>query len=198
MQWRITHESTYQQYLQSLSPKEDLYNSIKAYKKVGYSDSFWVEVLAGRNDSAIVRRRVSPDTHYVYKGLAFATFLLMPEDISHRVNDLYREIRTTRPLPRHANIIPPAEILVTTENIPDNGESLVCGILYPSKNGSLEAQIETAIKSAARLALRDIVRWRFQMASAVAHTHLAAHTYHMDIKPANFLLNDNRDLLLID
>jgi serine/threonine protein kinase len=36
------------------------------------------------------------------------------------------------------------------------------------------------------------------MAAAVAHTHLVAHTYHMDIKPGNFLLDDDWNLLLID
>lgn len=36
------------------------------------------------------------------------------------------------------------------------------------------------------------------MAAAVAHTHLVAHTYHMDIKPGNFLLDEESNLVLID
>ncbi|KFY34393.1 hypothetical protein V494_06808 [Pseudogymnoascus sp. VKM F-4513 (FW-928)] len=36
------------------------------------------------------------------------------------------------------------------------------------------------------------------MAAAVAHTHFVAHTYHMDIKPGNFLLDEERNLVLID
>ena len=37
-----------------------------------------------------------------------------------------------------------------------------------------------------------------QMAAAVEHTHLVAHTYHMDIKPGNFLLDEDSNLVLID
>lgn len=36
------------------------------------------------------------------------------------------------------------------------------------------------------------------MAAAIAHTHLVAHTYHMDIKPGNFLLDEDSNLVLID
>ena len=36
------------------------------------------------------------------------------------------------------------------------------------------------------------------MAAALPHTHFVAHTYHMDIKPGNFILDQNLDLVLID
>jgi hypothetical protein len=36
------------------------------------------------------------------------------------------------------------------------------------------------------------------MAAAVAHTHFIAHTSHMDLKPGNFLLDADFDLVLID
>ncbi|KUJ11612.1 uncharacterized protein LY89DRAFT_739039 [Mollisia scopiformis] len=36
------------------------------------------------------------------------------------------------------------------------------------------------------------------MAAALAHTHFVAHTYHMDIKPANFLIDADFHLVLID
>jgi serine/threonine protein kinase len=36
------------------------------------------------------------------------------------------------------------------------------------------------------------------MSLAIAHTHRVLHTSHMDIKPANFLLDDNDNLILID
>ncbi len=42
------------------------------------------------------------------------------------------------------------------------------------------------------------VAWCFQMTSAIAHTHFTAHTFHMDIKPANFVLDAHEDLILID
>jgi hypothetical protein len=36
------------------------------------------------------------------------------------------------------------------------------------------------------------------MASGISHTHFTAHTFHMDIKLANFVLDANQDLILID
>lgn len=36
------------------------------------------------------------------------------------------------------------------------------------------------------------------MTAAVAHTHLVAHTFHMDIKPGNFIIDDNNNVVLID
>lgn len=36
------------------------------------------------------------------------------------------------------------------------------------------------------------------MASAIAHTQFTAHTFHMDIKPANLVLNSRKELMLID
>jgi len=36
------------------------------------------------------------------------------------------------------------------------------------------------------------------LATAIVHTHFVAHTFHMDIKPANFVVNANRDLILLD
>jgi serine/threonine protein kinase len=36
------------------------------------------------------------------------------------------------------------------------------------------------------------------MASAIFHIHFIVYTFHIDIKPANFLLDTNKDLILID
>lgn len=36
------------------------------------------------------------------------------------------------------------------------------------------------------------------MAAALAHTHLVAHTCHMDVKPGNCILDDDSNLVLID
>lgn len=33
------------------------------------------------------------------------------------------------------------------------------------------------------------------MALAISHAHFTAHTFHMDIKPANFVLDANKDLM---
>jgi serine/threonine protein kinase len=49
-----------------------------------------------------------------------------------------------------------------------------------------------------RLPLMNKAIWCFPMASAISHTHFTAHTFHMDIKPVNFVLDANKDLILID
>ncbi|KAI9715013.1 MAG: hypothetical protein M1812_006227 [Candelaria pacifica] len=36
------------------------------------------------------------------------------------------------------------------------------------------------------------------MSLAIAHTHRVMHTFHMDIKPGNFIVDDEENLLLID
>jgi serine/threonine protein kinase len=50
----------------------------------------------------------------------------------------------------------------------------------------------------APLTLRDIAKWCHQMALAVSHTHFEANAYHMGFKLSNFLMNDRKDLVLID
>jgi hypothetical protein len=90
-------------------------------------------------------------------------------------------------------------MLVTARRIEDQAQALVCGTLYPfMEEGTLDDQVEKSQTAGIRLALADKAIWCFQMASAISHTHFIALTYHMDIKPANFLVNDNRDLILID
>ena len=40
--------------------------------------------------------------------------------------------------------------------------------------------------------------WCAQMVVAVKHAHYVGRTYHMDIKPGNFLISDEDSLVLID
>jgi serine/threonine protein kinase len=66
------------------------------------------------------------------------------------------------------------------------------------KNGSLDGVIEKHETTKARLPLPDKAKWCHQMAIALSHTHFNANIYNMDIKPNNFLLDANNDLILID
>lgn len=66
------------------------------------------------------------------------------------------------------------------------------------KNGSLDQAVDKCETTKVRLPLGDKAKWCHQMALAIAHTHFTANTYHMDIKLGNFLLDDNKDLILID
>ncbi|KAL8992854.1 MAG: hypothetical protein Q9169_006787 [Polycauliona sp. 2 TL-2023] len=93
----------------------------------------------------------------------------------------------------------PPKTFVTSSKVVGDHQGFVCGALYPyMEHGTLDDQIETTTVTAARLPLVDKAVWCWQMASAVTQTHHVASTFHMDIKPANFLLDARRDLILID
>lgn len=101
-------------------------------------------------------------------------------------------------MPLHPNIMTPAQTFVTVCKSGDH-RPFVCGSLHPFlPNGSLAGHIEKYNKSGERLPLLCKAQWCYQMAAAIAHTHFVAHTYHMDIKPGNFLLDADFNLVLID
>ncbi|KAI4099306.1 MAG: hypothetical protein L6R37_006018 [Teloschistes peruensis] len=111
----------------------------------------------------------------------------------------YHEIRTISLLQEHPHITAPPKTFVTVTRLGNDQRAFVCGALYPfMEHGTLDDQIQHMAAVEARLPLLEKAKWCFQMASAITHTNFIAHTFHMDIKPANFLLNTHKDLLLID
>lgn len=110
----------------------------------------------------------------------------------------YQSIKFVSNMPPHPNIMAPAQTFVT---VCKSGDDIpfVCGSLHPClPNGSLAGHIEKYNESGERLPLFCKAQWCDQMAAAIAHTHFVAHTYHMDIKPGNFLLDADFNLVLID
>lgn len=202
-QWRVSHESSYKLYIGPLIPIDTLLADEEARPKimgsVDYSSLIQIRRLGGRGNTALVRRCLSSNELYVFKGVNFGSFLESPADFIHQRDICYHEIRTTCSLPRHPNINPPPSMLVTARKIEDKAQALVCGTLYPfMEGGTLDDQVEKSQDAGTRVALAEKAIWCFQMASAISHTHFITQTYHMDIKPANFLVNDNKDLILID
>lgn len=198
--WRISHESIHNQYVESLLPVSNLFQSKEAelqpYDTVSYSSLIPIIHLGGRGGTAVVRRSSSSDSLYVFKGVNFGTFLESPADFEHRKKVFYHEIHTISSLPRHPNILPPATTFVTVGNVGDDQHASVCGTLYPfMQYGTLDDQVETTKATGARLGLSNKASWCFQMTSAIAHTHFAGHTFHMDIKPANVVIDSNQDLV---
>ena len=101
-------------------------------------------------------------------------------------------------MPRHPNIMSPTQTLVTICK-QDDDRPFVCDSLYPfTPNGTLASNIEQSNQYGRQIPLPQKAQWCYQMAAAVEHTHLVAHTYHMDIKPGNFLLDEDSNLVLID
>ena len=203
IQWRVSHESLYNQYVELLLPLCNLsqYGNLKFHVQntVDYSHLAQIRHLGGRGRTVLVRSSPSSKALYVFKGVDFGTFLESSADFQHQKDVCYHEIQTISSLPEHPNIIPPPNTLVTVRKIGNDQQAFICGALYPfMEHGTLDDQIQNSKATGARLPLIDKAAWCFQMVSAIAHTQFTSHTFHMDIKPANFVLNSRKDLILID
>ena len=197
--WSICHENLFNDYIDLLSPLSQLHVK-QPMKTVDFKSLIRLDQLGGKGCSTRVHTLSDPESEFVFKGIDFKTFLNFYESghIEEEVKIFYRSTELVSNMPRHPNIMAPAQILVT---ICKNGDDtpVVCGSLYPLlPNGNLADQIEKNNKSVERIPLSCKAQWCYQMAAAVAHTHLVAHTYHMDIKPGNFLIDEDFNLVLID
>ena len=153
----------------------------------------------GRGSTAVVRSYLSPEVLYVIKGVAFGTIsenrtaFLPPRDVC------YHEIWTISSLPKYPSIIPPLNTFVTVSKIGDSQQAFICCTLYLfMEHSTLDDQVQAADATRARLPLTNKAAWCLQMFLAVSHVHCTAHSFHMDINPANFLLNSHKDLVLVD
>jgi hypothetical protein len=134
-QWRVSYESIYKLYIESLLPMDCLFAckeaQPKVYDLVDYLSLVQVRHLGGRGSTTLVRTSPSSDEFYVFKGVNFGVFLMSPVDFRHWKDDCYHEIQTICSLPRHPNIIPPPSVFVTTRGVEDQRQTFVCGTLYP-------------------------------------------------------------------
>ena len=204
-QWRLSHSCFYDGYLKQLLPLPQVLQ--ETVPSDSYEDPDLVEIKSltyhggfkGRGDHRLVSLQSHPDLRYVFRGLDLAKYMKTGSTFQYRRNSCYHEIRTIHSLPSHPHIISKNMRYVTAGEISKPGQSLICGTLYPYlKNGTLKDEVNKARKTNTRLALVAKAKWCFQMASAIVHTHYQAQTYHMDIRLSKFLLDGNRDLILID
>lgn len=197
--WSICHENLFNDYVDLLLPHSRL--SVKQpMDTVDFKSLIRLNQLGGRGCTTLVHTLSEPQSKYVFKGIDFRTFLNSYETghIQEEVKIYYRSTELVRNMPRHPNIMAPAQVLVTICKHGDD-RPFVCGSLYPFlPNGNLAGHIEKNHESGERIPLSNKAQWCYQMAAAVAHTHFVAHTYHMDIKPGNFLLDADSSLVLID
>lgn len=142
----------------------------------------------------------NPESQFVFKGIDFRTFLNLYESghIKEEVKIYYRSVELVSSMPPHPNIMAPANALVTICKTGDD-RPVVCGTLHALlPNGNLGDHIEKNNDSGEQIPLSCKALWCYQMAAAIAHTHFVAHTYHMDVKPGNFLVDADHNLVLID
>ncbi|KAI1169764.1 kinase-like protein [Nemania sp. FL0916] len=203
--WRLQYESKlYQSYLQALSPANAVLGSVTArhrYKYVDSRDLNFVRPLPGRGTSAVVRQASADNSQslYVLKGLDFGDFLASQDDFLDERDIFYHAIKTVSLMPPHPNILSPPNIIAVAGDPRDEDQAPLCGTLYPfMARGTLDDQVLRCKEAGIRIELQEKALWCLQLSSALAHTHHTAHTYHMDIKPANVLVDDNGNAILID
>ncbi|KAI1076824.1 kinase-like domain-containing protein [Whalleya microplaca] len=197
--YSIYHEPIFNDYVDLLLPPSQL-SVEQPMDTVDFKSLTRLGSLGGRGCTTLVCTPSEPFSEVVFKGIDFRTFLTNyeSEHIQEEVKIYYRSLELVSKMPRHPNIMPPAQTLVTICK-PGDDKPFVCGSLYPLlPNGSLDKHIERSNESRERIPLSCKAKWCYQMAAALAHTHFVAHTYHMDIKPGNFLLDADSNLVLID
>ena len=134
-QWRISHESLFENFVESLLPLSCMFQgeagNLQSYDTIDYSNLAQISHLGGRGRTTVVRSSSTPDSTYVFKGVDFGSFLESRANFEQRKGVCYHEIRTICSLPRHPNIIPSPNVLVTTRKIKDDQRAYLCGALYP-------------------------------------------------------------------
>jgi serine/threonine protein kinase len=98
--------------------------------------------------------------------------------------------------------MPPPTTFVTI-SFGKHDPPVVCGSLQPLYPGrDVGARLEESNRKKKggeeRLPLALKARWCANMSAAIAHVHRVAHTYHMDIKPGNFIVDGDDNLILCD
>ena len=213
MNWRITHESSHQEYVHSLVSSETFQTSLTPRSRLNQiafvsleSLRFWALLSEGRGDTTIVGFSDSTEgqVKYVYKGMSFRTFLTRGNDFEYEKQAFYRELAQIHSLPRHPNIVSPPKFLVDTRSTilntssPTRNDTFVCGALYPYfKRGSLQDALYHSNVTSEKLPLALKAKWACQIASAMVATHASRH-YHMDLKPSNIIIDDEENAFLID
>jgi hypothetical protein len=197
--WSICHEELFNNYVDLLLPANELCVK-QPFETVEFRSLIRLNQLGGRGCTTLVNILSDPQSKYVFRGIDFRTYLHNYENghIREEVKIYYRSLELVHNMPRHPNIMSPTQTLVTVCKAGED-RPMVCGSLHPFlSNGSLAGHIEKANEASERIPLSSKAKWCHQMAAAIAHTHFVAYTYHMDIKPGNFLLDADFDLILID
>ena len=197
--WSICHDGIFDDFVDLLLPPSQLLVE-QPMDTVDFTSLTRLEQLGGRGCTTLVHPVSDPKSQIVFKGIDFRTFLNLYESghIQEEVKIYYRSMERINNMPPHPNIMVPARSLVTICK-PGDGRPAVCGTLHALlPNGNLSSHIEKNNDSGERIPLSRKALWCYQMTAAIAHTHFVAHTYHMDVKPGNFLLDADLNLVLID
>ncbi|KAK2777316.1 nima-related kinase 5 [Colletotrichum kahawae] len=175
-------------------------------EQIEFASIIRYDQLGGQGCATRIRRMGKGSEDFmVFKGIDFRTFLTYADDegdktIRHMIHGWHRSNDLLRNMPRHPNVLPAPSKLVTCGSQSEHGSlHVVCGKLQPFYvGGDVGSRIEKSNALRTRIPLATKVQWCADMAAAVAHLHRQAKTYHMDIKPGNFLIDRDDNLVLGD
>ncbi|QYS96994.1 Protein kinase domain-containing protein [Trichoderma simmonsii] len=202
--WRAYQEPLFDQYLALLRDIQpsNLVAEGHFSRILDISEIVLLEALGGRGCSKRVQVQDSGKlSTLVFQGVDFQTYLYLHDngdELARTMVDVWR--RSTRliaNMPRHPNIQSPPRYLVSVRDSMLN-IVLIGHLSTYFAVGDLGNAIEAANTSESQIPLKQKAKWFHQMCLAITHTHRVAHTFHMDIKPGNFVIDDQENLILID
>lgn len=203
--WLAYREPLFTQYLDLLRniQPSDLVAQDHSPRIVDISEVVLLEAMGGRGCCKRVRVQAGSGepSIFVFKGIDFQTYLQLHDDddeFAHTMVETWRRSsKLIADMPPHPNIQSPPKILVSVRSSDD--DSVLVGHLSTFfARGDLSTVIAAANSTGTQISQQQKAKWCHQMALAIAHTHRVMHTFHMDIKPGNFIVDDEESLLLID
>ncbi|OAL48661.1 hypothetical protein IQ07DRAFT_645437 [Pyrenochaeta sp. DS3sAY3a] len=200
--WNIYSHPRFPQFMENLSDESLGSTPACPDKSVDFASLIRFEQLGGRG--CTTRVRLPTGEYSVFKGVDFRAALQYSDDegdkiIRNLISNWRREYNTLKQLPPHPNVLPAPPVLVTIQWPDRLAMPFNCGGLFPFyPGGSAASRIDDSNKKGVRIPLELKAHWCANMAAAVFHTHRVAKTYHMDIKPGNFVADASDNLILCD
>ncbi|RMD40840.1 hypothetical protein DV735_g4318, partial [Chaetothyriales sp. CBS 134920] len=179
--WNVYSHPLFHQFIQTLAEENPGRAPTGPVESVDFAHLIRYEQLGGRG--CTTRVRLPTGEYAVFKGVDFRTALHYSDNeggkiIRNLIRNWWREYNTLQRIPPHPNVLPPPQLLATIQ-WPDNSASpILC--------------------EGVRIPLLLKAHWCADMSKAVFHTHRIAKTYHMDIKPGNFVADASDNLILCD
>ncbi|KAI1130700.1 hypothetical protein F5Y10DRAFT_288806 [Nemania abortiva] len=200
--WKVYSHPWFSRYLHILTDPDlgRAATSISPHK-VPFERLVRYEQLGGRGCATRVRLDSDAKDFHVFKGIDFRTFLAQSDDeddsaVKHTVWGWHNSNTLLSTMPPHPNILPSPLFLVTIKH---DIQELVCGTIQPLyAGGDVGSSIEKSNYRRERLPQELKAHWCADMSAALLHTHRVAKSYHMDIKPGNFLIDEHQNLVLCD
>lgn len=200
--WASFVEPCYRSYFELLRSRQTKLSNVITTNTVDFA-TLQRSIVLGGHGSTIRTKVEGCNDELVFKGIDLAIYLLCHEeddddDALVAIDSWAKELSALYRMPPYPNIQQRPSIFGTVSSYKDEQDSdekpVICGHLTPyAAGGDLGAMIEAGIP----VSQNAKARWCYQMTSAVKHAHDHGE-YHKDIKPANILLDDEDNVVLID